>query len=177
MTTIRYQLTACEVTGVLLRHRPPRRFLFWLRVGTAIFGLVLLVGSPQFFRADSVTFFVLAGGCLLTMATVLLLAAPWRRRRALARTVWRYPVFTEPKELSFDERGLVFTSPHARSEVAWTAFTRLEENEAFLYLYEDDGGELPIVIVPWRAFDEAGRREFLRCSGALAAGGKVEGTP
>ncbi len=167
--TIRYQLTSEEATGVLLGHRRPRRFVFWLRVSTSILGLALLVGSPHFFRADSVTFLVLAGGCLLTMATALLLAAPWQRRRAFARSVRRYPGFTEPKELSFDERGLVFTSAHARSQIAWTAFSKLAQDGTFIYLYEP-GSPLPSVIVPERAFDEASRQEFRPCSADVATG-------
>ena len=115
---------------------------------------------------DLAAFLVLVGGLLFLMAAGLLLAAPWRRRRAYARELRRYP--TVEKELSFDERGLVLTAPHTRTEIGWAAFRRIAE-DALVCLYEE-GSPMPTVIVPKRALDEAATREFRRCSAGVAAG-------
>ena len=169
MTTIRYQLTVPEVTGVFLRHRPPQRFLFWWRAGSALLGLGLIVGSRWVADQNFAAFLLLMGGLLFLMAAGLLLAAPWRRRRAYARELRRHPGLTAEKELSFDERGLVFTSPHTRAEIGWAAFRRIAEDDVLLCLYEE-GSPMPTVLVPKRALDEAAAREFRRCSAGVAAG-------
>ena len=167
--TIRYQLTVPEMTGVFLQHRPPRRFLIWWRGVSALMGLAVVVISRIVVDPDEAAFFLLAGTLLFLLAVALLLLAPWRRRRAYTREVRRFPVFTEPKELSFDERGLVFASAHSRARIAWTAFSRLAQDGALVSLYEP-GSPLPSVIVPDRAFDEATRQAFRRCSAGVPAG-------
>lgn len=167
--TIRYQLTAPELTGVFLRHDRPRRFVFWWRVGSALLGLGLVALSRWIADQGLAAFLVLVGGLLFLLAAGLLLAAPWRRRRAYLRELRRYPGLTVEKELSFDERGLVFTAPHTRTEIGWATFRQLAEDDALVCLYEE-GSPMPTVIVPKRALDEAATREFRRCSAKVAAG-------
>lgn len=163
MQTIQYQLTAQELAGVFLRHRAPGHFLFWWRVGSAGLGLGTIVGCR--WASSPVFAAVLAslGGVLLLLAGGLLLAAPWRRRRAYDREVRRHPVFTEPKELSFGREGLAFASQHSSGKTAWAAFSHLAREDGLICLYET-GLTLPSVIIPERAFDEATKQEFQRCS-------------
>ena len=174
--TVRYQLTPLEVARVLLRHRPPGRFLFWWRAGSALLGLGVAVASLRWASPEFAVFLPLAGEALFVFATGLLLAAPGRRRRACAREVGRYPVFTEPKELSFDERGLVVATPHSRVETAWADFSRIEQDDALVCLYAP-GAALPAVVVPQCAFDDDARREFRRCSAAVGAGDEPAAAP
>ncbi len=168
MTTIRYQLTAPEVTSIFLRHHGPRRFLFWWRVSSALLGLGVVAFSRWVADQDLAGFLVLAGGLLFLLAAGLLLAAPWRRR-AYARELRRYPGLTAAKELSFGERGLVFTSPHTCTEIGWAAFRKIAEDDALVYLYEE-GSPMPTVIVPRRALDETAATEFRRHSAGVATG-------
>ena len=169
MTTIRYQLTEPEVIGVFLRHRRPQRFLFWWRVGSALLGLGVVVASRWIASPDFAAFLMLAGGLLFVLTAGLLLAAPWRQRRAYARELRRYPGLTVEKELSFDERGLVFTAPHSRAEIGWAAFCRIAEDDALVCLYEE-GSPMPTVIVPKRALDRTAIQEFRRCGAGVATG-------
>lgn len=169
MTTICYQLTVPEVTGVFLRHRQPPRFLFWWRAGSALLGLAMVVASRWITDQNLAAFLRLMGGLLFLLTAGLLLAAPWRRRRAYARELSRYPGLTVEKELSFDERGLVFTAPHTRTEIGWAAFRKIAEDDALICLYEE-GSPMPTVIVPKRTLDEAATQEFRRCSAGVATG-------
>ena len=174
--TIRYQLTPPEVARVLRRHRPPGRFLFWWRAGSALLGLGVAVASPRWASPEFAGFLTLAGGVLFLFATGLMLAAPGWRRRADVREVGRYPVLTEPKELSFDERGLVVATPEGRVEMAWADFSRIEQDDTLVCLYAP-GVALPVVIVPQRAFDEEARQEFQRCSAAVGTGNEPMAAP
>ena len=91
-----------------------------------------------------------------------LLLAPLLVRQTLSKVVRKNSVFTDPKEVTFDEKGLVFNSPARKSEVSWVAFKRISQDERYFYLHSDDLGN--VTLLPKRAFDEAALQDFLRCS-------------
>ena len=98
MTTIRYQLTAPEVTSIFLRHHGPRRFLFWWRVSPALLGLGVVAFGRWVADQDLAGFLVLAGGLLFLLAAGLLLAAPWGFFRNQLETTGDGPGVTSSQE-------------------------------------------------------------------------------
>ena len=162
---IAYQLAEQEVVGGLLKYRrTPVRF--WFRIIVGIFGLGLLLSGLQMPSRQSERF-VFLGAILLVVSIGALLFAPLLVRQAFSNVVRRNSVFTDPKEVTFDERGLLFRSPTHKSEVSWTAFKRISQDDRYFYLHSDDLGN--VTLLPKRAFDEAALQNFLRCSRHLSA--------
>ena len=159
--TINYQLTEQEVVRGLLQHRrQPYRYL-WGQIGIGIFGVLLVCFGSQLQQVPAITSFV-SGCTFIGISVALLIISSFTVRRAYRRVVRNNPVFTDPKEVSFDDRGLIFRSQHRRSEVAWAAFVRLSQDERYIYLHSDHNGN--VTMLPKRAFDDTSMQEFLSCT-------------
>ncbi len=161
MATIRYQLTAPEVVREFRRHRQPSRLRFWARVFLGMLGLALLAGAWRSADPDEAAGFILFGGVALLAAALSAALEPWIVRSAYRREVRRNPGLTEAKEFTFDERGLVATSPYVRVGMQWAAVHQLTQDEHYLRLFTE-GAAIPIAL-PKRAFTAEALAAFLRC--------------
>ena len=75
------------------------------------------------------------------------------------------PKFREEYDLTFTDAGIEFKTPHIKSSLAWSLYTRVVENESFYILVY--GKNLPsLSILPKRAFrngkQELALRQMLR---------------
>ena len=162
MSTIRFQLTEQEVVRALVKHRKQPRRIFWARLALLVCGLILL-GTFSFVPpGDPPNFLFTLGGIFVLLPIIFWFLSPWLLRRAYAKVVRSNPVFTDPKEVTFDDKGITFVSPHRRSELAWAGFVQVSEDEQYFYLHGDKLGN--VAPLPKQAFDAASTDEFLRCT-------------
>ena len=166
MTTIRYQLTEQEaVRGMLKVRRFASRGEDTRTV--IIVGMLALLtvswGIHHLGRGKALPFMCVIAGCIVI---VLLILTPFYIQHLVTRAIRSNPDhFTDPQEITFDEKGMVGGSAAFKQELAWTVFKRRAQDDDFIYLYSDIDSLM--AIVPKRAFTGSGVDGFLRCSQSL----------
>ena len=136
MTTIHYQLAEQEVVRGLIKHRRPPRRVFWARLILFLVGLSLLYDNFVL-SARPEELLLLLGLVFTGLPIVFWIISPFTIRRAYTKVVRGNPVFTDPKEVTFDERGITFVSPNRRTELTWAAFVDVTQDANYFYLHGD----------------------------------------
>ena len=162
---IRFQLTEDEIVRGKTKYlflRLRRKFWLWIVVFACGVGIIVssFLSSSAGKRRQKFDGVLVAGGAL----TALVLP-PVLGRRAVRRMVRSNPAYTSLEEVVIDENGLVASGLNRKVEFRWPAFRKLTEDDRFYYLHTNDLGS--VELLPKRAFDDAGRSEFLRCSRVL----------
>ena len=161
MTTIHYQLTEQEVVRGFIKHRKPLKRIFWARLVLCVCGLLLLIEN-YVLSAHPDNLLLVFSLVFIGLPVVLWIISPSRIYRAYAKVVRGNAVFTDPKEVTFDPKGITFVSPNRRTELTWAAFVDVTGDERYFYLHSDHLGH--VTLLPRRAFGTGDAELFQLCA-------------
>ena len=165
MATVEYQFTEQEAVSALLKGRHFSRWQLCIYIAVVAVGIALILSSrwESSYRTDSMFtlgYFITFLGIVLTFFT------PPLHRASYANHVRKNAaIYTEKYCVAFDEQRLVYETPKTRTEIAWTWYRGVSEDQDYFYLL-GDGGQV-MSALPKRAFDHGGLTEFRRCSQAI----------